>query len=74
LKTCFLFSFRQQGDANPDARARRCRQDDDPVQVEVGPVRKHNSDRRFQRRNRHLQKRQIQRLGKAKSKQRVIRR
>lgn len=57
------FSVRQQGDANPDAWPRRRRQDDHPLQAETRPVREHHSHRRLQRRNRHLQERQIQRLG-----------
>ena len=54
-----LFSFRQQGDAYPDAGTGRCRQNDDPVQAEIRTVREHHSNRRIQRWNRHLQKRQI---------------
>ena len=54
-----LKSVRQQGDADSHARPGRRREDDNPLQVETWTVREHNPHRGIQRRNRHLQKRQI---------------
>ena len=57
-------SLWKQGNAHPNARIGRSRQDHHFVQVKARSIRKHNPHRWFQRRNRHIQKCQIQCLGK----------
>ena len=67
IKFCHLATLvegvREQGDADTHARPRRRRQDDHTLQAEAGAVGQHDPHGGVQRGDRHLQERQVQRLG-----------